>query len=169
LAVHLPAKVALYRFAWGGCRRASPGHFLLVNREPFAVLDASNSPLSHSLPRLRIFVSSPGDVDTERQIAGGVIERLRIRFQKHGQIESYFWEYEPMRHHATFQNQIPPTSDFDVVICVLWSRLGTPLMGPDGKHYVCDFADRILDAKGASTSIHAPFAALGRYAERSLS
>jgi len=85
LAVHLPAKVALYRFAWGGCRRAFPGHFLLVNTEPFAVLDAFNSPLSHSLPHLRIFVSSPGDVDTERQIAGRVIERLRIRFQEHGQ------------------------------------------------------------------------------------
>jgi hypothetical protein len=81
---HLPAKVARVRFRSGGCRGASGSHFLPVSTEPFAVFDASNGPSSHSLPRLRIFVSSPGDVDTERQIAGRVIERLRIRFQEHG-------------------------------------------------------------------------------------
>jgi tetratricopeptide (TPR) repeat protein len=147
LAVHLPAKVARFRFESGGCWRASGSHFLPVSTEPFAVFDASNAPSSDSLPHLRIFVSSPGDVDTERQIAGRVIERLRIRFQEHGQIESYFWEYEPMRHHATFQNQIPPTSDFDVVVCILWSRLGTPLIGPDGKRYASGTEYEVASAR----------------------
>jgi len=90
LAVHLPAKVARFRFESGGCWRASGSHFLPVSTEPFAAFDASNAPSSDPLPHLRIFVSSPGDVDTERQIAGRVIERLRIRFQEYGQIESYF-------------------------------------------------------------------------------
>ena len=80
-----------------------------MNTEPFAVLGASDDPLSHSLPRLRIFVS-PRDVDTERQIAGRVIERLRVRFQEHGEIEAYFWEYEPMRHHTTFRIRSPDIS-----------------------------------------------------------
>jgi hypothetical protein len=147
LAVHLPAKAARFRFGSGGCWGAPGSHFLPVSTEPSAVFDASNGPSSHSLPRLRIFVSSPGDVDTERQIAGRVIERLRIRFQEHGQIESYFWEYEPMRHHATFQNQIPPTSDFDVVVCILWSRLGTPLIGPDGKRYASGTEYEVASAR----------------------
>jgi tetratricopeptide (TPR) repeat protein len=123
-------------------------HFPAVNSESFSVLRASDhDPASHPLPRLRIFVSSPGDVDTERQIAGRVIERVRVRFQEYGQIEPYFWEYEPMRHHATFQNQIPPTSDFDVVICILWSRLGTPLIGPDGKRYASGTEYEVVSAR----------------------
>ena len=40
-----------------------------------------------------------------------------------------------MRLGRTFQDQIPATSEFDVVICILWSRLGTPLNAPDGKQY----------------------------------
>jgi tetratricopeptide (TPR) repeat protein len=118
-----------------------------VSTEPSAVVGTSDDPAFHALPRLRIFVSSPGDVDTERQIAGRVIERLRLRFQEHGQIDPYFWEYEPMRHHATFQNQIPPTSDFDVVICILWSRLGTPLIGPDGKRYASGTEYEVVSAR----------------------
>jgi tetratricopeptide (TPR) repeat protein len=119
-----------------------------VNSESFGVLGASgHDPASNSLPRLRIFVSSPGDVDTERQIASRVIDRLRVRFQEHGEIDPYFWEYEPMRHHATFQNQIPPTSDFDVVICILWSRLGTPLIGPDGKRYASGTEYEVASAR----------------------
>ena len=49
-----------------------------MNTDPLAALGTSDDPTSRSLPRLRIFVSSPGDVDTERQIAGRVIERLRV-------------------------------------------------------------------------------------------
>ena len=40
-----------------------------------------------------------------------------------------------MRINEGFQAQIEPTSSFDLVICILWSRLGTPLTGPDGRAY----------------------------------
>jgi hypothetical protein len=118
-----------------------------VNTDPSAALNPPDDPTSHSLSRLRIFVSSPGDVDMERRIAGRIIERLRVRFQEPGQVESYFWEYEPMRHHTNFQNQIPPTSDFDIVICILWSRLGTPLIGPDGQRYASGTEYEVVSAR----------------------
>jgi hypothetical protein len=52
-----------------------------------------------------------------------------------------------MRRHATFQNQIPPTSGFDVVVCILWSRLGTPLIGPDGKRYASGTEYEVASAR----------------------
>jgi eukaryotic-like serine/threonine-protein kinase len=87
------------------------------------------------LPGFRIFVSSPGDVSTERKITERIIGRLGGEFRERGRLEPYFWEYEPMRHQNDFQFQIPPTSDFDVVICILWSRLGTPVTAQDGRYY----------------------------------
>jgi outer membrane protein assembly factor BamB len=85
--------------------------------------------------RLRIFVSSPGDVEKERQIARGAIARLAAEFADRVAIDSYFWEYEPMRITAGFQAQIQPPSEFDIVVCILWSRMGTPLRAPDGRRY----------------------------------
>ena len=86
-----------------------------------------------SLPKLRVFISSPGDVDTERKITARVIERLAGEFRGRLDLDAYFWEDEPMVHQRTFQEQIPPTTEFDLVICILWSRLGTPLTGPTAK------------------------------------
>jgi len=40
-----------------------------------------------------------------------------------------------MSNYETFQAQIPNSDEFDIVICILWSRLGTPLVAPDGKRY----------------------------------
>jgi hypothetical protein len=88
---------------------------------------------------IRIFVSSPGDVELERQIARRVIARMQAEFGQKPAIDPYFWEYEPMRLTKDFQGQIPPTSSFDIVVCILWSRLGTPLAPqhhrPDGTPY----------------------------------
>jgi hypothetical protein len=84
---------------------------------------------------LRIFISSPGDVQPERLYAERLIKRLANEFSDRVALDAYFWEYEPMRLSENFQQQIEPTPNFDVVICILWSRLGTPLTGPDGKHH----------------------------------
>jgi hypothetical protein len=84
---------------------------------------------------VRIFISSPGDVQLERQIARRVILRLQGEFTGAIEIEPFFWEYEPMRLTRDFQSQIPPTSSFDIVVCILWSRLGTRL-GP--QHHRAD-------------------------------
>src|SRR6516165_3900675 len=39
----------------------------------------------------------------------------------------YFWEYQRVQPDAGYQGQIPNTAEFDLVICILWSRLGTLL------------------------------------------
>jgi len=57
---------------------------------------------------LTIFVSSPGDVQNERAIVGKVVERLQARF----------W---------SFIRLVTKPSECDIVLGVLWNRLGTPL------------------------------------------
>ena len=76
---------------------------------------------------IRIFISSPGDVAQERQIARRVLERLTAEFAQNVALEPYFWEYEPVIITQDYQEQIPPPSSFDIVICILWSRMGSRL------------------------------------------
>jgi tetratricopeptide (TPR) repeat protein len=78
-------------------------------------------------PRLRIFVSSPGDVNASREIAALTIERLAQDYVRFFQIEPYLWEFEAMVASGHFQDSIEPPSAFDVVVLILWSRLGTHL------------------------------------------
>ncbi len=42
-------------------------------------------------------------------------------------LEPIFWEHEPLRASGSFQDEIPLPSQADVVLCILWSRLGTRL------------------------------------------
>ena len=78
---------------------------------------------------LRIFISSPGDVGQERLIATRVIERLQGEFAAFIKLEPILWEHEPLRASSHFQEQIVPPSQTDIVVCILWSRLGTRLPG----------------------------------------
>jgi WD40 repeat protein len=84
----------------------------------------------------KIFISSPGDVGRERYLAEQVIRRVAVEFQNRVEVQPYFWEYEPMESTRDYQDNIPLTSDFDLVICILWKRLGSPLsvkhQRPDG-------------------------------------
>ena len=77
--------------------------------------------------KLRVFLSSPGDVGDERRMALRVMERLQGEFAALLQLEPIVWEHEPVRATSTFQQQIPEPAKSDVLICVLWSRLGTRL------------------------------------------
>ena len=92
----------------------------------------------HSLnvSRVSLFVSSPGDVAHERRVAREAIARLNAEFSGRIVLDAYFWEYEPFDFSKSFQEQIPNTATFDVVLCLLWSRLGSRLGGsqrlPDG-------------------------------------
>ncbi|HWB13367.1 MAG TPA: NACHT and WD repeat domain-containing protein [Pirellulales bacterium] len=79
------------------------------------------------LPKIKVFVSSPGDVGEERRAAGRIINRLADHYRAVCSIEPYFWEYAKITSHFDFQTQIPRMEDFDVCVCILWSRLGTPL------------------------------------------
>ena len=76
---------------------------------------------------LRLFISSPGDVGREREATRRVIDRLQSEFAEHVTLDPYFWEWEPVDFGQDYQSQIPSTAEFDIVICLLWSKLGSRL------------------------------------------
>src|SRR5438132_4934375 len=104
---------------------------------------------------IRVFVSSPGDVRTERTIADRLIrltaEELGIpvsvqysNLLREEQFSEppdssigpeagelilcpYFWEYQRFSPELGYQDQMPNTAQFDLVICIPWSRLGRKL------------------------------------------
>ncbi len=76
---------------------------------------------------LRIFVSSPGDVGEERVMTERVVQRLQGEFGHSVKLQPILWEHEPMRATQHPQEQIPLPSECDIVVCLLWSRLGTRL------------------------------------------
>ena len=88
---------------------------------------------------IRIFVSSPGDVHLERLKAAEVVERIQGEVSAHAKLVPYFWEHEPMLATRDFQENIPSPAEFDIVVCVLWSRLGSRLHSKhqrdDGSRY----------------------------------
>ncbi len=76
---------------------------------------------------LRIFISSPGDVEEERRRAAIVVNRLSREFARFFDIKPILWEYEPMLASGHFQDIIEAPSKSDIQVVILWSRLGTPL------------------------------------------
>jgi tetratricopeptide (TPR) repeat protein len=89
--------------------------------------------------KLRIFISSPGDVFEERAIAERVIQRLQSEYVGRVVLEPVLWEHEPLVATSHFQEQLVRPSETDVVISILWSRLGTRLPSgfarADGSRY----------------------------------
>jgi tetratricopeptide (TPR) repeat protein len=79
------------------------------------------------LPVLKIFLSSPGDVAEERALAEIVFRRLADRVAGAVRLEVILWEHEPLFAHADFMAQMPRPSQCDLVVIILWSRLGTRL------------------------------------------
>jgi len=82
---------------------------------------------SQSRPTLRIFISSPGDVGPERRRAALIIEHLAKDYARFFAIEPVLWETEPMLASGHFQDHIVPPAETDIVVVILWSRLGSPL------------------------------------------
>jgi tetratricopeptide (TPR) repeat protein len=76
---------------------------------------------------LKIFVSSPGDVAVERELSARVLQRLQGEFAGLVHLEPIFWEHEPLRATASFNEELVRPSQTDIVIVILWSRLGTRL------------------------------------------
>ncbi|MGD0188742.1 MAG: hypothetical protein ABSC25_26355, partial [Roseiarcus sp.] len=100
---------------------------------------------------LRLFVSSPGDVQSERDRVDFVVERLNAEFKGRARIEPIRWETSYYSAHETFQKQIPEAADCDLVIAVFRARLGTPLPDdfprlPNGEPYPSGTAYEVLSA-----------------------
>lgn len=100
--------------------------------------------------KLKVFISSPGDVIPERRIAKQVISRLNEEFSGEALLLPILWEEEPLLASETFQAQIHPPSETDIYIGILWSRIGSPLpeniTRPDGSRYESGTAFEFEDA-----------------------
>ena len=90
------------------------------------------------LTEVRIFISSPGDVASERQRAVKVIEKVQTGLEERVKLTPISWDEKYYTAAAGFQPQIPPPSQTDIVLCILWKRLGSELPPhydrPDGSH-----------------------------------
>jgi hypothetical protein len=99
----------------------------------------------------RIFVSSPGDVQFERQRVDRVVARLNGELAGAARLVSVRWETEFYRAHDTFQTQIPLSTDCNIVVAIFRARLGTELPPdfepmPDGAPYPSGTAYELLTA-----------------------
>jgi len=120
--------------------------------------------------RVRIFVSSPGDVGHERRRVDRVVERLNGEFAGVAQLETIRWETEFYRADTTFQAQIPAAAECDIVVAVFRARLGTELPPdfermPDGKPYPSGTAYEVLSAIAARQKGELPDVYVFRYPE----
>lgn len=110
--------------------------------------------------KLQLFISSPGDVAEERALTKRVIERLQGEFATRARLEPVFWEHEPLLATASFQEQIIKPSETDIVICILWSRLGTRLPArftrSDGSRYASGTEFEFEDAALAHQQLGKP-------------
>ena len=88
---------------------------------------------------LKIFISSPGDVIPERQAARKVIGELNEEMMGKVFLAPVLWEQEPLLASSTFQTQIDPPEETQILLGILWSRIGSPLpesiLRPDGTRY----------------------------------
>jgi hypothetical protein len=101
------------------------------------------------LRRFRIFISSPGDVQYERQLLLNVIDRIPYEPGLRGKValEAVAWDKPgggtPMLAAMSPQEAIdlglPKPSECDIVVVIFWSRMGTPLPPiyekPNGSRY----------------------------------
>jgi eukaryotic-like serine/threonine-protein kinase len=106
------------------------------------------------MEHFRIFVSSPGDVDHERRRVDRVVQRLNGEFAGIARLEAIRWETEFYQAHATFQAQIPASTECDMVVAIFRGRLGTELppefeRQPDGTPYPSGTAYEVLTAMAA--------------------
>jgi WD40 repeat protein len=83
--------------------------------------------MTDARPVVKVFISSPGDVRPERLTAERVVRRLDREFAYHLEVRAVLWEREPLVAAHHFQDQIPPPRESDVVVLILWSRLGVLL------------------------------------------
>jgi WD40 repeat protein len=77
--------------------------------------------------RFQIFISSPADVEAERDLAISVIARLDDRWKDHIRLDPYDWRAKSFEAQRDFQQAIAEMHHFDVVVGILWKRMGSEL------------------------------------------
>ncbi len=99
--------------------------------------DADNRQQSAQLQPFRIFLASPGDVQDERRLAKKVIDQIshEVSFRDRLDIKVVSWDQpgEAVAMDAGLTPQeaiaqgLPKPSECDLVVVILWARMGTPL------------------------------------------
>jgi hypothetical protein len=109
--------------------------------------------IDHQIPKVRIFLSSPSDVAPERESADRIAMRLNGIYSAHVEISLERWEHKFYEATKTFQAAIEAMAKFDVVVGILWKRIGTELpdsfLRPDGTPYESGTAYEIETAIAA--------------------
>jgi formylglycine-generating enzyme required for sulfatase activity/energy-coupling factor transporter ATP-binding protein EcfA2 len=109
------------------------------------------------IPYLRVFLSSPGDVNEERKIAIEVIESLPYRPALRDKVAFRVIAWDrvggdtPMLASISPQEAInrglPKPSECDITVSIFWSRMGTPFTDEtDGQDYLSGTHWELLDA-----------------------
>ncbi len=97
---------------------------------------------TNSATTIRIFISSPGDVNEERTKAQQVIADLQRIYATQALLQPVLWEDIALPATASFQQSIDyllGQHPIEIAVFILWSRLGSPLGAaitrPDGSPY----------------------------------
>jgi len=77
--------------------------------------------------RVRIFVSSPSDVEHERAVVKDIVERLAAEYLPYFRLQAVLWEEEALTADRTFQAGLTQPEECEIVLVILWTRLGSPL------------------------------------------
>lgn len=157
----------------------------IVNR-PSGPPAAWAAPGQHPAPaartHVRVFLASPGDVTQERGLALGALEQLPYDPLLRGRVtvEAVAWDkpgagtpmLATMTPQATISAGLPRPSQCDIVVVILWSRMGTPLPAdyrkPDGSGYASGTEWEYLDALGAAETSGHPEILVYRRTEKCL-
>ncbi|WP_295394530.1 hypothetical protein, partial [uncultured Thiodictyon sp.] len=77
--------------------------------------------------QVRIFVSSPADLDHERGLIKDIVDQLAQEYLPYFKLQAVLWEEEALTAAQSFQAGLARPADCEIVLVMLWTRLGTPL------------------------------------------
>jgi flagellar biosynthesis GTPase FlhF len=110
-----------------------------------------------TVQKIDIFISSPSDVTEERKIASEVIEQLNSmpHIADRFTLKPLAYENEvpaavgdtPQR---TVDRYMMEADQCDIFICILWSKMGTPVIDEKGKEYQSGTEDEFTTAYRAN-------------------
>ena len=82
--------------------------------------NAPGNTIGHEMTEqtIRLFISSPGDVATERRRATLAADKLNGEFAGRIRIEPVLWEERFYSSHASFQDQIAQAAACDIVVAI---------------------------------------------------
>src|SRR5258708_6654460 len=105
--------------------------------------------MPHAPAHFRVFLSSPGDVADERALARRALQNLENQpfIRNRASVQIVAWDnpeagtplFANLTPQEAINRQLPLPSECDIVVVVLWIRIGTPLPDserrPDGTTY----------------------------------